>query len=90
MAKHEFTATHGVQFTDQVTDPKSKEILHETWAHFVRDFDAPERDGYLKNTYRFSTDDDTVASRLNGISEYGITEAAQPAEAPADPAQGNA
>jgi hypothetical protein len=68
MAKFEFTATHGVHFSDD----------NGTWAHFQRAFELDTPDG--GKCYTFSTSDSAVAARLRKVNDYGITEVSKPAE----------
>ena len=80
MAK--FTATHGVEFGEQVAPKKEggEPGPYVAWAKFERDRALDTPDGV--KGYTFSTDDETVAARIRAVVGYGIAEVT----APADPA----
>ena len=85
-----FTATHGVEFGEQAA-PKREGAApgpYVAWAKFERDREREGVDG--TKVFVFTTDDERVAERLRGVTDYGITEIAAPAdpapEPPADPA----
>lgn len=68
MAKYQFVATHGVEFSEPSEDGRRV----ESWATFRR---APELDTpHGEKRYLFETDDASVARRLRKIDDYGITE----------------
>lgn len=76
MAAYVFTATHGVKFSEDGTNP---------WARFELDSKSSALvDGVTVRTYRFETDDAKIAARLRKVEGYGITEvkADKPAPAP--------
>ncbi|WP_433597918.1 hypothetical protein ACQPXH_19195 [Nocardia sp. CA-135953] len=77
MAAVVFHATHGVEFSEDGTNP---------WAKFVLDNESTGLvDGVTKRVYRFETSDTKVIARLRKVDDYGITEVkAEKAAADAD------
>jgi hypothetical protein len=59
MAKHQFTATHGVH-------------LWDLGAHFKKSGQSVDEDGRGHAVYSFETDDDKVAAALAKVEGYGI------------------
>ena len=80
-----FTATHGAEFGEQAAPKREGGIPgpYVAWAKFERDRERDGSDG--TKVYVFTTDDESIAERLRGISDYGITEVKEPVEPPADP-----
>ena len=72
MAAVVFHATHGVEFSENGTDPWAKFVLDEESTSLVN--------GVTRRVYRFETSDPKVAARLRKVEGYGI------AEVKADPA----
>jgi hypothetical protein len=61
MAKHRFTATHGVH-------------LWDLGVHFKRTESRVDSDGKGHAVYAFETDDAKTATALRKVDGYGITE----------------
>jgi hypothetical protein len=64
MAKHRFTATHGVHLAD-------------LGVQFKRDGSRTDSDGRAHPVYTFETDDTKKAADLRKVEGYGIEEAKQ-------------
>lgn len=62
MAKHQFTATHGVH-------------LWDLGVRFERSGEAVDSDGRGRAIYSFETDDDKQAAALAKVEGYGIEKA---------------
>ncbi|SNY84079.1 hypothetical protein SAMN04244553_3594 [Nocardia amikacinitolerans] len=66
MARYVFHATHGVEFSEDGTNPWAKFVLDSASSSLVN--------GVTVRTYRFETSDAKIAARLRKIDDYGITE----------------